>query len=140
MVVPALSTNLIEAVLTSDESGVAGKFWEHLEYFHALGYGVGVSVVHMNSRVLDGLPADLQAIVRETAAEVETAAWERARVRVARNRSILEKHGVSVITDVPRLVDRLMRAGSPSLDEWREAMGEEPAAAILADYHARLAK
>ena len=72
-VVPALSTNLIEAVLTSDESGVAGKFWEHMEYFHDLGYGVGVSVVHMNSRVLDGLPADLQAIVRETAAEVETA-------------------------------------------------------------------
>ena len=80
-VVPALSTNLIEAVLTSDEGGVAGKFWEHMEYFHDLGYGVGVSVVHMNSRVLDGLPADLQAIVRETAAEVETAAWERARLR-----------------------------------------------------------
>ena len=138
-VVPALSTNLIEAVLTSDESGVAGKFWEHMEYFHDLGYGVGVSVVHINSRVLDGLPADLQAIVRETAAEVETAAWERARVRVAHNRSVLEKHGISVISDVPQLADRLMRAGSPLLDEWRAAMGEEPAAAILAAYHARLA-
>ena len=139
-VVPALSTNLIEAVLTSDEGGVAGKFWEHMEYFHDLGYGVGVSVVHMNSRVLDGLPADLQAIVRETAAEVETAAWERARLRVVHNRSVLEKHGVSVITEVGQLVDRLMRAGSPLLDEWRAAMGEEPAEAILAAFHARLAR
>ncbi len=138
-VVPALSTNMIEAVLTSDESGVAGRFWEHMDYFHDLGYSVGVNVVHVNRRVLDGLPADLQPIVRAAAAEVEAAAWARATARGAQNRSALEAHGVSVLTDVPRLADHLVRAGSPMLADWKATMGEETAAAILAAYSARLA-
>ena len=110
-----------------------------MDYFHDLGYSVGVNVVHVNRRVLDGLPADLQPIVRAAAAEVEAAAWARATARGAQNRSALEAHGVSVLTDVPRLADHLVRAGSPMLADWKATMGEETAAAILAAYSARLA-
>ncbi len=137
-VVPALNTNMIEAVLTSDEGGIVGKLWEHLVYFHDLSYGVGVSVAHMNRRVLGGMPADLQAIVREAATEVEAGAWARTEARVVRNRAVMEEHGVTVIADVPGVVDHLRRAGSPLVAEWKAAMGEDVAAAIFAAYQTQV--
>jgi len=137
-VIPALSTNMIEAVLTSNESGVAARFWEHMYYFHELGYAVGLSVVHMNRQTLDDLPADLQSMIYRTAAEVEADAWIRAEKKMAMNNSILREHGVSIVTDTKHLSDHLIQAGLPMLNEWKTAMGEKTAISILANYNARL--
>jgi TRAP-type C4-dicarboxylate transport system substrate-binding protein len=137
-VIPALSTNMIEAVLTSNESGVAARFWEHMHYFHELGYTVGLSIVHMNRQTLDDLPADLQSMIYRTAAEVEADAWTRAEKKTATNNSILKEHGVSIVTNTKYISDHLIQAGLPMLNEWKTAMGEKTAISILADYNTRL--
>ena len=137
-VIPALSTNMIEAVLTSNESGVAARFWEHMHYFHELGYAVGLSVVHMNRQTLDDLPADLQSMIYRTAAEVEANAWIRAEKKMAMNNSILKEHGVSIVTNTKHISDHLIQAGLPMLNEWKTAMGEKTAISILANYNASL--
>lgn len=137
-VIPALSTNMIEAVLTSNESGVAARFWEHMHYFHELGYAVGLSVVHMNRQTLDDLPADLQSMIYRTAAEVEANAWIRAEKKMAMNNSILKEHGVSIVTNTKHISNHLIQAGLPMLNEWKTAMGEKTAISILANYNASL--
>ena len=126
-VVPALNTNTIEAVLTSDESGVNGKFWEYgVKYFNFLGYSMGISAVTMNSDRYESLTADQQEAIREAAAESEAWAWDKATTRVAANKAIMMKNKADYITDVPaEVIDHLKKSGAPLLQEWKEKMGPE---------------
>ncbi len=138
-VVPALSTNTIEAVLTSDESGVNGKFWEYgVKYFNFLGYSMGISAVTMNRDRYKSLSADQQKAIRDAAAESEAWAWEKAKTRVAKNKAIMLKNKAEYITDVPaQVIDHLKKAGAPLLDEWKEKMGPE-ADEILAAFKKKM--
>ena len=137
-VIPALTTGTIDAVLTSDEGGISAKFWEYLTFFNQLNYEVGVNMVHVNKKVFDGLPADLQKAVRDAAAESEKLAWERGQNRVERNAEILKQRGVTVVADVPpAFLAQLADAGKFLIDDWRKSMGPD-ADKILADYHKKV--
>ena len=81
-VVPALSTNTIEAVLTSAEGGLSAKFSEYLNHFHHLNFTMGTNMVHMNVDVFESLPEGLQQIVLDTAKEVEDELWARIKARI----------------------------------------------------------
>ena len=135
-VLPALSTNLISAVLTSDEGGVSAKIWEAgAKYFNALGYTMGINAVTMNLDVYNKLPDDLKKAIRDAAADAEAHSWGVARSRVDANRKIMKDNGAMFVDDVPKVViDHLMKAGAPAIDEWKKQMGPE-ADKILAEYN-----
>jgi len=120
-VLPALSTNLISAVLTSDEGGVSAKIWESgAKYFNALGYTMGINAVTMNLDVYNKLPDELKKAIRDAAAEAEAHSWGVARSRVEANRKIMKVNGASFVDDVPKVViDHLLKAGAPAFDEWK---------------------
>jgi TRAP-type C4-dicarboxylate transport system substrate-binding protein len=138
-VVPGLSTNTIEAVLTSDESGVNGKFWEYgVKYFNFLGYSMGISAVTMNQDRYKSLSADQQKAIRDAAVESEIWAWDKAKTRVASNKAIMLKNKAEYITDVPaEVIDHLKKAGAPLLKEWKAKMGPE-ADRILASFKKKM--
>ena len=135
-VLPGLSTNLIAAVMTSDEGGVSAKFWEAgAKYFNALGYTLGISAVTMNLDAYNRLPDDLKKILRDVAADAEKHAWGVARSRVDVNRKIMKDNGAFFVDDVPKaVIDHLMKAGAPNIDEWKKQMGPD-AEKILAEYN-----
>lgn len=139
-VIPALSTNTIVGVLTSDEGGVNSKFWElGAKYFNFLGYSMGINAITMNLDSYNALPPDLQQVLREAAAEAEAMAWERVRTRVQENKKIMADSGAEFVDDVPDVViDHLMAAGSPLVDEWKQAMGPE-AEMIMVEFEERAA-
>ena len=139
-VVPALSTNTIEGVLTSDEGGVSASFWElGAKYFNFLGYTMGINAVTMNLDAYEALPPELQRAVREAAAEAEEEAWQVVRERVAHNRKIMDEHGALFVDDVPQeVIDHLMHAGAPLIDEWKAEMGPD-AEVIFAEFEKRMA-
>ncbi len=139
-VVPALSTNTIEAVLTSAEGGLSAKFSEYLDHFHYVNFTMGSNMVHMNVEVFEALPEDLQQIVLDTAREVEDELWARIAKRIEGNVQRLKDEGVTVVQDVPEaLIDDLKAAGQVAVDEWKAATGEEEAQKILAAYADTLA-
>jgi len=137
-VVPALSTNTIEGVLTSDEGGVSASFWElGAKYFNFLGYTMGINAVTMNLDAYNALPPELQQAVREAAAEAEEEAWQVVRERVAHNRKIMDEHGAVFVDDVPQeVIDHLMQAGAPLIDQWKAEMGPD-AGVIFAEFEKR---
>ena len=140
-VVPALSTNTIEAVLTSAEGGLSAKFSEYLDHFHYVNFTMGSNMVHMNSDVFASLPDDLQQIVLDTASEVEDELWARIENRISGNVQRLKDENVTVIIDVPeQLISELKTAGQQAIDEWKELMGPEEAEKILAAYADLLAE
>ena len=140
-VVPALSTNTIEAVLTSAEGGLSAKFSEYLNHFHYVNFTMGTNMVHMNIDVFESLPDDLQRIVLDTAKEVEDELWAKIEARITGNVQRLKDENVTVIIDVPgSFIDELKVAGQQAIDEWKELMGPEEAEEILAAYADLLAE
>ena len=138
-VVPALSTNTIEAVLTSEEGGLSAKFQEYLDHFHYLNFTMGTNMVHVNSGIFDALPEDLQKIVLDTAKEVEEELWAKSQDRIDLNVQRLKDANVTAIRDVPEgFIQELKGASQVAVDEWRELIGQEKAEKILADYRKQL--
>ena len=139
-VVPALSTNVIEGVLTSDESGCNAKFWEYgVKYFNSLGYTMGISAGFMNLDKFNELSPEHQKILREAGEEATEWGFKKSYGRVAFN---VERMGKDAerIDDVPDVViQHLMKAGEPLLGEWKKKMGPE-ADKILAAYEKKIAK
>ncbi len=139
-VVPALSTNTIDAVLTSAEGGLSAKFSQYLDHYHFVNFTMGSNMVHINQDVFDGLPEDLQKVVLDTAKEVEDELWARAADRIAGNVQRLKDENVTVVMDIPNsFIQELRSAGQQAIDEWREKIGQETADEILAAYQAVLA-
>ena len=140
-VIPALSTGSIVGVLTSDEGGVNAKFWElGVKYFNFLGYGMGISITTMNKAAYDSLPADMQKVLREAAAEAQKNGWKVSEGRVDHNRKAMAAAGAFFVDDVPReVIEHLMNAGAPLLEEWKKTMGPD-ADKILDEYNKRMGR
>ena len=140
-VVPALSTNTIEAVLTSEEGGLSAKFSEYLNHFHYINFTMGTNMVHINRDVFDALPADLQKILLDTAAEVEAELWAGAQARIDLNVKRLADENVTAITDVPpEFIAELKAAGQVAVNDWRALIGDAKADEILVAYRKELDK
>ena len=135
-VLPALTTNVITAVQTSDEGGVSVKIWEAgAKYFNFIGYGMGISAVTMNLDAFKKLPPDLQKTVRDVASEIEKKYWTLVLTRVDGNKKIMAEAGAVFVDDVPKpVIDHLMKAGAPMLDEWKKQMGPD-SEKILAEFN-----
>lgn len=135
-VVPALTTNVIGAVLTSDEGGVSSKIWEAgARYFNALGYSMGINAVTMNLDAYNRLPDELKKILREVSASSEKQAWEVARSRVEANKKAMKDNNAVFVDDVPKsVIDHLMKSGAPMMEEWKKQMGPN-AETILAEFN-----
>lgn len=135
--VPQLTTGGIDAVLTSDESGIAGSLWEHLSHFNVVPYSVAINMTHMNLDVFESLTPEQQDAVERAAQAAEEAAWQRAAERVASNAEVLDAEGVVVVTPSAALVAELQAAGDQVLAGWLEEMGPR-GEAIMADYRAAI--
>ncbi len=138
-VVPALSTNVIEGVLTSDESGCNGKFWEYgVKYFNSLGYTMGIAATFMNLDKYNSFSPEMQKAIRAGAKAAEDWAWANTNDRVAFNVERMKKGGGVRLDDVPAsVIDHLKKAGAPLLGEWKKKMGPD-ADVILAEFNKRM--
>ncbi len=135
-VVPQLGTGGIEAVLTSDESGISGKFWEHLSHFNAVPYSVAINMTHMNLKAFNALSPAQQKAIMDAAAETQEANWKRIQERVVRNAGILKEKGVIVVAAPQPLVEELQAAARTVLEKWKKDMGPD-GDAILVAYRAK---
>jgi TRAP-type C4-dicarboxylate transport system substrate-binding protein len=140
-VVPALTTHTIDAVLTSDEGGVDAKFWDiGVKYFNSIGFQQGISIVTMNKDAFNSLPPDLQSVVLAAAADADKFSWDALNGRVDKNKQIMNAAGGVFVDNVPSsVIQALVAAGAPVLDEWKAKMGPK-ADAILAAYKAHMSQ
>lgn len=134
-VFPALSSGMIDSVITSDETGVSAKIWEHTKVFNAAGFSVGVNVIHINKEAFEQLSAADQEAVKKAAAEVEAWAWDKGLERQKSNFATMRENNVTVVEAMPEpVMQHLQKAASPLRDKWIEAMGTDAAEAILSRY------
>ncbi|NJB67238.1 TRAP-type C4-dicarboxylate transport system substrate-binding protein [Desulfobaculum xiamenense] len=128
----ALSTGLIDSVLTSAVSGVDGKFWEVLGQFTKVNYAYPLNMLTINLDYWNALDAAQQEALLRAAAETETEQWAASRKAVEDSLAILAKQGI-VITDLnPALSDDLHRIAAQMLDEFKKGAKKGSLSALAA--------
>jgi len=132
---PALSTGVIDSVITSCESGISARFYEQMKYYTRLDIEIGVFLVHMHKATFDQLPADLKKAVQDAAAEASRLAAQRVASRLDENTKTLKANGVNVIDQVsPQFRQQLIAAGAFLQDDWKRKAGNDAATQVLAAF------
>ena len=140
-VAPALSTGVIDAVITSCESGISARFYEQMKYYTRLDLEIGVFLVHMHKPTFDKLPADLKKAVTDSAAEASAKAAQRIAARLDENTKTMKANGVTVVDNVvPEFRAQLMKAGHFLVEDWQKKVGKSQADRILVSFEAEKKK
>lgn len=125
-VVPQLSANAIDAVISSAEGGTNIKLGEFLPHYTAVDYVIPVNVVHMNRDAYDRLSEAEQTAIDQAAADTSEFIWGKLEERLSNTYDDLAALKVNVErTPNPELMSALEAASTGALEEWKEKMGPE---------------
>ena len=114
----ALSTGLVNAVVTSSESGKNGKLWEVLNNFTKIGYAYPLQAVTINLDYWNSLDKSQQKAMLKAAKETEKAQWAISRSIDKKDLVILAKHGMKVSAPTATLKKQLADVGAKMLDAY----------------------
>ena len=124
----ALSTGLINSVLTSSQTGVDASLWEVTNDFTRIGYAFPLNMVTVNLDAFNRLSESEQNALLEAAAETETAQWAASRGADDAAVATLESNGMTVTSEVaPELVEAMQGVAADLETSWLELAGDEGA-------------
>ncbi len=122
----ALSTGLVNAVLTSTVTGVDAKLWEVTNYFHRINYAYPLNMVIVNKAMFERLPKDVQEAVLAAAKQVEEEQWKNSKKADLASELALKNHGMTVVKNIsPELQEAMKSAAKKLWDKWLALAGEE---------------
>ena len=76
--IAALSSGAVSGVSTSAVSGVDGKFWEFLKFFHATNHQWSSEIVAINNDTWKKIKPEHQKVIVELARKLEPEFWDSA--------------------------------------------------------------
>ena len=127
----ALSTGLINAVLTSSQTGVDASLWEVTGNFTRIGYAFPLNMVTVNMDAFNALSEEEQTALSEAAAEVEEMQWAASNEADETSISTLEENGMSVSDEVSPELQTAMDDVAAELEaSWLELVGDAGADAL----------
>jgi len=128
----ALSTGLIDSVLTSATSGKDGKFWEVLANFTKINYSYPLNMMTINMDYWNSLSPDQQQAMLEAAAATEDAQWQASQKSVVDSLAILEENGMAIAEMTPELKASLEQIAGEMRKDMKAQAGEDFNAALAA--------
>ncbi len=127
----ALSTGLINAVLTSSQTGVDASLWEVADYFTRINYAFPLNMVIVNKDAFNALSQDKQQALLDAAAEIEEMQWQTSSKADAESAKTLEANGMTVSSDIsPELATAMSKVASDIEAEWLKLAGEDGKAVL----------
>jgi TRAP-type C4-dicarboxylate transport system substrate-binding protein len=133
--IAALSAGMVSGVATSAVSGVDGKFWEFLKFFHATNHSWSSQIVTINNDTWKKItPANQKAIV-DLATKLEPGFWERSLQADRDSTRKLTDGGMQrVVVPEPMMVELRKRTTSMVVDFYKRVpASEKPIKAYLAE-------
>jgi TRAP-type transport system periplasmic protein len=121
----ALSTGLIDAVLTSATSGLEGRFWEVLSDFTMIDYSCPLNILTINLDSWNSLSSEQQEAMLRAAAETEEAQWRASRHNVLDSLLLLEENGMAIHKMTPRLAAELEEIAAAMRRDMTASAGED---------------
>ncbi|WP_101340274.1 TRAP transporter substrate-binding protein [Cereibacter azotoformans] len=134
-VVPSLAAGTIKGVTTSSSSGVDGAFWEFTKHMSTFNWQASSNIMSVNLDAWNGLPAETQAAIEETAANLEGQFWLNSRAEDDKKLATLRENGVEITAPSPELSAALMEKALPL---WEAFKTRVPEAAPVIDAYLTL--
>ncbi len=132
--IAALSSGAVSGVSTSAVSGVDGKFWEFLKFFHATSHTWSSQMVTINNDTWRKIsPANQKAII-DLAAKLEPEFWERSLQADRDSAKKLRDGGMQMVVVPQSMMVELRRRTAPMVADYqRVPAAEKPIKAYLAE-------
>lgn len=129
----ALTTGVIEAFMTSTQTGVDSRVYEQVKYFYDLQAGLPKNAVFVNAKAFQALDTPQQQAVMKAAAHAEARGWKLSNEWNEASKKTLRDKGMTVAEPSPQLRADVQRMGQQLLQDWQKRAGPE-GDAIVAEY------
>lgn len=134
-VIPALSSGAVDGVSTSAVSGVDGKFWEFLKFFHATNHAWSSQIVTINNDTWKKVsPANQKAIV-DLSHKLEPDFWKSSVQADKDSAKRLIEGGMELVVVPGPMMAELRKRTAPMIADFykRVPAAEKPIKAYLAE-------
>jgi TRAP-type C4-dicarboxylate transport system substrate-binding protein len=135
----ALATGVVEAFMTSSQTGVDSRVYEQVKYFYDLQAALPKNAVFVQAAAFRALNPAQQSAVRKAAAHAEARGWAASMEWNERSKKTLAAKGMEVVPPSAGLAADAQQMGRALLQEWRKRAGAE-GEAIVADYQRGVAQ
>lgn len=133
----AFATGIINAMVTSAQTGVDSAAWDYSKYFYNIGFTLTRNVVVANTRALKALDAPTQAAILAAAERAATRGWEASEASEKVMTARLQAQGMNTPAPSEALMTQLRAIGARQEAEWVQKAGPE-GKAMLDRYRALL--
>jgi TRAP-type C4-dicarboxylate transport system substrate-binding protein len=133
--IAALSSGAVAGVSTSSVSGVDGKFWEFLKFFHQTNHAWSCQMVTINNATWKKIPANSQKAMTDLAKKLEPEFWASSIKADADSSKRLTEGGMQMVVPGPAFVADLQKKTAPMIADFikRVPAAEKPVKAYLAE-------
>lgn len=133
--IAALSSGAVSAVLTSAVSGVDGKFWEFLKFFHQTNNAWNSQMVTINNDTWKKIPAANQKIIVELAKQLEPDFWQASLQADKDSTQKLSDGGMQLVVVPEPMMADLRKRTAPLVADFfkRVPAAEKPIKAYLVE-------
>ena len=129
----ALATGVVEAFMTSTQTGVDSRAYEQVKYFYDLQAGLPKNAVFVNAKAFQALGAEQQQAVMKAAQAAEERGWRLSNEWNEASKKTLSEKGMTVSEPSSTLRADVRRMGQQLLQDWHRKAGPD-AAGIVTQY------
>ncbi|MDO9707762.1 TRAP transporter substrate-binding protein [Paracraurococcus lichenis] len=133
----AFATGIVNAMLTSAQTGADSAAWDFSKYVYDIGFTLTRNAVLVNTRAFMALDEATRAAMRDAAAKAMEQGWAEAKASEAVQMEKLRSHGMQVGEPTPELLAGLRAIGAKQEEEWATKAGPD-GRALLEKYRALL--
>lgn len=126
----AFATGVVQAQITSAQTGVDTSAWDYARVFTPLGFTMTKNAVMVSRRAMEALPANLQQEIRAAAARAEVRGYELSEESRVSSERTLGQRGMQVIPPTGEFMEGLGRISRTMTEEWVGRAGDDGKALI----------
>lgn len=133
--IAALSSGAVSGASTSAVSGVDGKFWEFLKFFHAINHAWSSQLVTINNDSWKKISPANRKVIVDLAAKLEPAFWERSMQADKDSARKLRDAGMQMVVVPEPMMAGLRKRTAPLVADYCERVptADKPIKAYLAE-------
>jgi TRAP-type transport system periplasmic protein len=135
----AFATGIVNAMLTSAQTGADSAAWDFSRYFYDVGFSRTRNAVIVNTRAFMALDEATRNALRDAASRARPRGLAAAEASEKVMTERLRAGGLQIMTPSAELMDQLRAIGAKQEQEWVAKAGPD-GAAMLARYRALLAQ
>jgi TRAP-type transport system periplasmic protein len=126
----AFATGLVDAMITSAQTGVDSAAWDFVEHYYDTQAMHPKNAVLINERVFQRLSEEQQQAILELGAEAEERGWRLSREAMEEATRTLADNGMQVHIPGEELIAFLQERSQPITEAWLERVGEDGEAIV----------